>query len=76
MHRKEEQQEDLAFFGNQERKQEELQSVETETETGRRSKKNRLFTKQEAIESLSCWGPFAKPRESWTDSFFKQKRST
>ena len=44
MHRKEEQQEDLAFFGNQERKQEELQSVETETETERRSKKNRLFT--------------------------------
>ena len=42
MHRKEEQQEDLAFFGNQERKQEEIQSVETET--GRRSKKNRLFT--------------------------------
>ena len=46
------------------------QSAETETERGAA---RRLFTKQNVIESLSCWGPFAKPRESWTDSFFQTK---
>ena len=47
-----------------------------QTECGNRNRKRsskKTFTKQNAIESLSCWGPFAKPRESWTDSFFQTK---